>query len=181
MSRNELIARLAKVFRQYGYEGATLARLSEATGLGKASLYHYFPKGKEEMAAAVLNQINDCMEESVLAPLRGSGEPAERICAMSKNVAKFYNHGQQTCLLAVLALGESKDLFHTQIRCALNVWIDTLTTVLIEAGFEPARARCKAEDTILQIQGSLVLVRGLDDTAPFERIIKHLPEELLKA
>lgn len=33
MSRDEVIAQLAKVFRQYGYKGATLARLSEATGL----------------------------------------------------------------------------------------------------------------------------------------------------
>lgn len=54
MSKEEVIAQLTKVFRQYGYEGATLARLSEATGLGKASLYHHFPKGKEEMAAVVL-------------------------------------------------------------------------------------------------------------------------------
>ena len=56
MTREEAIAQLSKVFRQYGYEGATLARLSAATGLRKASLYHHFPKGKEKMAAAVLNQ-----------------------------------------------------------------------------------------------------------------------------
>lgn len=179
MSKDEAIAQLAKVFRQYGYEGATLARLSQATGLGKASLYHHFPKGKEEMAAAVLNYINYWMEENILAPLRGSGEPAERIRAMSKKVDKLYNHGQQSCLLAVLALGESKDLFHTQIRCALNVWIDTLAEVLIDAGIERSLARQRAEDAILQIQGSLVLARGLDDTAPFERVLGRLPEELL--
>ncbi|NJR74520.1 MAG: helix-turn-helix transcriptional regulator, partial [Scytonema sp. CRU_2_7] len=53
-SKEKVIVQLTKVFRQYGYEGATLARLSEATGLGKASLSSPFPKGKEEMAAAVL-------------------------------------------------------------------------------------------------------------------------------
>jgi AcrR family transcriptional regulator len=181
MSRDKAIAQLLKVFRQYGYEGATLTRLSEATGLGKASLYHYFPKGKEEMAAAVLNHTNDWLAKNIISPLQGSGEPTDRIRAMSKNVDEFYNRGQQGCLLAALSLGESKDLFHTQIQNALNVWINTLAQVLIDAGLVPELARYKAEDAILQIQGALVLARGLNDTAPFERVINRLPEELLKA
>lgn len=72
-------AQLLKVFQQYGYEGATLARLSKATGLGKASLYHYFPKGKEEMALSVLDYINNWFAANIFAPLQESGEPQERI------------------------------------------------------------------------------------------------------
>jgi AcrR family transcriptional regulator len=179
MSKEEAIAQLLKVFRQYGYEGATLARLSKATGLGKASLYHYFPKGKEEMAAAVLNHIDNWLEENILTPLQGSGTPAECIRAMCKSVDMFYNRGQQACLFAVLSLGDAKDLFHVQIRQALKVWIDAIAEVLIEAGIERSLARQRAEDAILQIQGSLVLVRALDDTAPFERVLQRLPETLL--
>jgi len=52
---------------------------------------------------------------------------------------------------------------------------------LIEAGFNSDAARQKAEDAILQIQGSLVLARGLNDNAPFKRVIKRLPEYLLNA
>lgn len=37
MSKDKAIPQLLKVFRQYGCEGATLARLSEATGLGNIS------------------------------------------------------------------------------------------------------------------------------------------------
>ncbi|MCY7320404.1 MAG: TetR/AcrR family transcriptional regulator, partial [Phormidesmis sp. CAN_BIN36] len=70
MSKDSAIPELVKVFRQYGYEGATLAKLSEATGLGKASLYHHFPKGKEEMASAVLDYLNRGLQEQILAPLR---------------------------------------------------------------------------------------------------------------
>lgn len=180
MSKEEAIAQLLTVFRQYGYDGATLARLSAATGLGKASLYHHFPKGKEEMAATVLNYINNWMSERILTPLRSSGEPVERIHVMSKNVNEFYDRGQQACLLAVLSLGESKDLFQAQIQTALKDWIDTLAQVLIEAGIERSLARQRAEDAILQIQGALVLARGLGDTAPFKRVLQRLPEELLE-
>lgn len=182
MTREEAIAQLLKVFRQYGYEGATLARLSAATGLGKASLYHHFPKGKEEMAAAVLNQKQQWFEEHILQPLRDDHPSSERIRMMCKNVDELYNRGQHSCLLAVLALGgESNDLFHAQIKFALKTWIDTLAQVLVDAGIERSLAQHRAEDAILQIQGSLVLAKGTDDTAPFKRILQGLPDELLKS
>ncbi len=181
MSKEEVIPQLTKVFRQYGYEGATLARLSEATGLGKASLYHHFPKGKEEMAAVVLKSMSDRVEASIIEPLRSSGEPVDRIRVMTKNVDKLYSGGKQSCLLAVLALGETKNLFHNEIQNAFNVWIDTLVQVVMEAGIERSQAQQRAEDAILEIQGSLILARSLDNTVPFKRVLERLPEELLLA
>ena len=53
LPREEVVDRLTRVFRREGYDGASLARLSEATGLGRSSLYHHFPRGKEDMADAV--------------------------------------------------------------------------------------------------------------------------------
>lgn len=49
----QIVGRLFIVFRDHGYEGASLADLSRATKLGKSSLYHHFPRGKEQMAEAV--------------------------------------------------------------------------------------------------------------------------------
>jgi AcrR family transcriptional regulator len=43
-------------------------------GLKRASLYHYFPHGKEEMADAVLDYITQALKEQLLAPL-GSDRP----------------------------------------------------------------------------------------------------------
>ena len=51
--RAELLTQLAEVFRAHGYEGATLALISQATGLGKGSLYNYFPGGKDALLLAV--------------------------------------------------------------------------------------------------------------------------------
>jgi AcrR family transcriptional regulator len=84
--------------------------------LGRASLYHHFPKGKEEMAASALNLVNTWLEESILTPLRQESEPIERLRDLSKNLYEFYNCGQQTCLFTMFALGESKDLFQLKFR-----------------------------------------------------------------
>ena len=48
VSDQELMERLAKVFRNYGYEGASMTVLAKVTGLQKASLYHRFPGGKQD-------------------------------------------------------------------------------------------------------------------------------------
>lgn len=181
MVKDEVIIQLLKVFRQHGYEGATLTQLSQATGLGKASLYHHFPRGKEEMAAAVLSHANDRMAANIIAPLQDrESSAALRIDAMITKVNELYSCGQQPCLLAVLALGESQELFQAQIQQALKLWIDTLADVLLDAGLDKQVARTRAEDAVIKIQGALIVARGLKDVAPFERVLQHLPEELLK-
>ena len=54
ITREEAVARLGDVFREHGFEGTSLSVITAATGLGKGSLYNYFPGGKDEMAAAAL-------------------------------------------------------------------------------------------------------------------------------
>jgi len=61
----EIVGRLFIVFQDKGYEGASLADLSQATGLGKSSLYHHFPRGKEQMAEAVLEQGKTFIQTAV--------------------------------------------------------------------------------------------------------------------
>ena len=180
MSKEKAIANLIPVFRRYGYEGATLSRLSQATGLGRSSLYHHFPKGKEEMATAVLEYVNRWFAQTVLAPLRTSEDPVQRLQLMCQNLNEFYHQGQESCLLNAISFGEGDDLFHASIKQALKTWIGELAQVLVEAAIEPEVAHSRAEEAVILIQGALVLVRGLDDTASFERVMAHLPERLLE-
>ncbi|MET0616193.1 MAG: helix-turn-helix domain-containing protein, partial [Luteibacter sp.] len=68
--RVDVIPLIAETFRELGYDGATMSRITKRTGLGKGSLYHFFPGGKEDMAAAVLADIDAWFEENIFVPLR---------------------------------------------------------------------------------------------------------------
>ena len=61
---------LGEVFRARGYAAASLPELTEATGLGKGSLYLLFPGGKEEMLRAVLDDIQAWHEDKIATALR---------------------------------------------------------------------------------------------------------------
>ncbi len=180
MSKEEVITKLIPVFRHYGYEGATMSRLSEATGLKKASLYHHFQGGKEQMAAAALEYIGNWINENVFAPLKSDKPPEDRIKAMSKGIREFYQTGQAPCVLSVMSVGEADNLFHQQLEQSLKKWIDTLAEVVEETGIEPEQAKERAEDAMMLIQGALVLVRVTKNTQPFERAIAKLPKILLE-
>ncbi|AFY57619.1 transcriptional regulator [Rivularia sp. PCC 7116] len=179
MSKEEAIVKLIPAFRKYGYEGASLTLLSKATGLGKASLYHYFPGGKSEMAAAVFEYVDSDFSKSVLKTLQRDGEPIVKIQAACLRLRQFYNSGRNSCFLAIMSFGEADKLFHDKVKARLELVIDSLAKVLVEAGIEKDIATIRAQDAIAQIQGALVLVRILDDTEPFERVIEGLPGRLL--
>ncbi|MEM8604756.1 MAG: TetR/AcrR family transcriptional regulator [Cyanobacteria bacterium P01_H01_bin.121] len=179
MDRDDAIRKLVQVFRTYGYEGATLSRIAEATTLGRASLYHHFPGGKKEMAEAVSAYVNTQLEATILQPLRSQGEPSDRLQAMIAAFSEFYDHGRNACLLPIFSMTYSDDLFQGQVQQAFQHWIGSVQAVLQEAGFTPIEAEQRAQEAVVQIQGALVVARGLQQTEPFERVLAQLPERLL--
>src|SRR5947209_17439990 len=107
--RTELLPALGEVFRAHGYEGATLALITQATGLGKASLYHFFPGGKQKMATEVLDEIGRWFEDTIFVPLRQTDDPGRAIAAMIKGTDAYFRSGHRVCLVGVIALGSSRD------------------------------------------------------------------------
>jgi AcrR family transcriptional regulator len=178
---DQLLDQLAGVFRCSGYEGASLARLAEVSRLQKASLYHRFPRGKAQMAEAVLAEAGRWLERDVVAVLDGEGPPAERLQTMIANVRRFYEEGARGCLLESLSLGTPEGPIAESVREALAVWIDALARCLKSAKLPAAEARRSAEDFVVRIQGALVVSRGLADRGPFRRTVKRLEEELLRS
>ncbi|WP_343073276.1 TetR/AcrR family transcriptional regulator [Pyxidicoccus fallax] len=180
LSREEVVGRLLGVFRQQGYDGASLAALSEATGLGRSSLYHYFPGGKDDMVNAVLDAVEAWLKDVGLAPLRESGTPEERLRAMLRTLDGFYEGGRLACALGALSLGSAKERLQPRLREIMGLWMTEVARVLEEAGLKPAVARERAEDALVEVQGALVLSSGMGDAAPFKRAMKRLPETLLR-
>ena len=118
------------MFRAHGYEGATLALIGEATGLGKGSLYHFFPGGKAQMANEVLAEIDNWFEGNIFAPLRSSDNPVRRHCRDDRSRRRIFPFGHRVCLVGVIALGASRDMFAVRVRDYFKRWNDALALVL---------------------------------------------------
>jgi AcrR family transcriptional regulator len=172
-NRDQLLGIVAEVFREHGYEGASLSLIGEATGLGKGSLYHFFPGGKEEMASAVIAHIDAWFEDNVFAPLRDSTDPRTGIERMLAATDSYFRSGRRVCLIGAFALDESRDLFAGQIRNYFGRWVTYLADALERTGHERAEATELAEETVAAIQGALMLARASDDTGVFSRALRR--------
>jgi TetR/AcrR family transcriptional regulator, lmrAB and yxaGH operons repressor len=178
MPKATYIPCLLQLFRQYGYDGATLSKISEATGLGKASLYHHFPGGKDEMVEAVLDYLEDWLTQNILQPLASEDDPVVRLQRMCDRLIDLYEGGKQPCMFAVLLLGSARDVFHAKVKELFGRWIEAIAAVLVEAGMDRAIAQQRGEDAAITVQGALILAQALDDPLPFLRVMQQLPTQL---
>lgn len=62
--RQEILAAARACFARYGYEGATVRRLEEATGLSRGAIFHHF-RDKESLFLAVAEDDAAAMVETV--------------------------------------------------------------------------------------------------------------------
>lgn len=175
----QLLGNLTEAFRQYGYEGASLTRITDLCGLKRASLYHRFPGGKEEMAQAVLSSVDRWFTSHVLAPLHESGDPATRIRAMARQLKLFYASGRKSCLLNALSNDDATTDIQGHVRLTFQAWHGAMAAIARESGATTPAAKRRATDALVQIQGALVVARVTHDILPFKRVLSGLPALLI--
>lgn len=170
----KIIDRLFVVFRDRGYEGASLADLSHATGLGKSSLYHHFPGGKEEMAEAVLEQAKTFIGSAVAEVARSSDPLKTRVRKIVAALDKLYAGGRNPCVLGRLATSEIGPDARRTLREIFVLWMDAIADLAHESGMHRVRARQFAEDWLARLQGALILYAANGDSGLFERTMAAL-------
>src|ERR1700761_6545297 len=95
LNDEEFADKALEVFRNYGYEGASLSLLAESTGLEKASFYYRYPGGKKDIALAVATRAGAWFEENVVEVLKGDGAPQARVHRVAQRLRKFYGDGSR--------------------------------------------------------------------------------------
>lgn len=178
--REALLPMLGEIFRENGFEGTSLSVITEKTGLGKGSLYHFFPGGKEEMATDVLAEIDTWFQVNVYQPLRDAEDPQDGIDRMFASVEDYFRAGRRVCLVGVFALDNTRDRFAAAVKSYFADWASALNKALTRCGHSPATARARTEDILGGIQGALVLARAMDDPAVFTRTMKRLKQNAVQ-
>lgn len=180
VDHDEVISRLSGAFREVGYHAASMETLAAATGLKKASLYHRFPGGKQQMAEEVIAAALLWFDANVFVVLKGSGTPAARLASVARNLNEFYDSGRQACLLNMLAMPHDEaGPFAPAIKSAFEALISAFAGIARQAGHETRSARSRAERTVMLLHGSLVLSRGIGSPAPFQTFLRSFADDLI--
>jgi TetR/AcrR family transcriptional repressor of lmrAB and yxaGH operons len=181
VSDEVFLATALDLFRTYGFEGVSLKRLADATGLEKASLYYRYPGGKDEIAMAIAKDVVTWFQANVFGPLVGSGPPRKRVSFVAERLKEFYSGGSKACLMDVLSIPGGSEELKLALKEAMQAWVNAFAHVAKDSGHGSVAARSKAEEAIVRIEGSLILARVLGGTTGFERVLKLLPDILTTA
>ncbi|MCB2114412.1 MAG: TetR/AcrR family transcriptional regulator [Parvularculaceae bacterium] len=181
-ARDDIVVTLFDLFRRAGYDAVSIADISDATGLGKSSLYHHFPGGKPDMAQAVADFARNAMRETVFDPLAGAAPSPKKIAAMMKTVSAMYEGGGAPCLIASMLISPSASARAVKtIKAIVADWIDAIADALAADGVARPEARRRATQGVIAIQGALVVARALGDRKVFAAALKSAEKALLGA
>ena len=105
----------AALVAEHGLASVTMSRIAEETGIGRATLYKYFPDVEEILAAWHERQITGHLKQ--LAQVRDqAGSAAERLQAVLQAYALIQHEHEGTELAALLHRGEHVVRTQQQLR-----------------------------------------------------------------
>ncbi|MCE3552346.1 TetR/AcrR family transcriptional regulator [Pseudonocardia sp. RS11V-5] len=175
---DKLIDLIVSVFREKGFDGTAIGDLSAASGLQRASLYHRFPEGKEQMAEVALGKVGQRFGW-ILEPMREDPEVARGIAETARRIGEFYGAGALSCVLDTMTLAGAPTAVRDHARSLAAAWIDAMTDAARRAGHRPDAALRAAKDAFVRIEGALVLGRVTGDTGAFAEAVALLPTLLV--
>ena len=177
-TKAQVLDRIMESFRKHGYDGASLATISERTGLGKSSLYHHFPGGKEQMAHEVLAHLNASFLPTFQA-VEHEPNPKKKLDLLLNAIDAFYDGGKKACLLERLGASVDRARFGAPLKATFIGLMAELAKICRAAGLSAATAQRRAEEAIVRIEGALVVSAGMGDTSVFGRTIDDLRATML--
>jgi len=172
IEREEIVGRAIDLMLTGGYDGTSMAQISQACGIRKASLYHHFPE-KDALVLAAIGQIHAHFREHIFAiAWREDIDADQRLRKLGQATFAFFRDRRGGCLLGnfALALSERAPHFQAPLRTFFDDWVAALAHVF-KGQHGAARARTLAFDVVAQIQGAIMMMRLYQNPQHLRRAI----------
>lgn len=180
-----MIRSAAELFRAQGMEATGFSEILAASGAARGAIYHHFPGGKEELAAAVVAANGRDVVAALEQVLARDDDPAVAVRRFITDYAEAFERSGFAfgCPIAptVLEAANRSEAIRGASAAAFASWEQAIATRLVDEGAEPARAGAIATLVIASIEGALVLSRAARDVAPFHRVADALADAVRSA
>jgi TetR/AcrR family transcriptional regulator, lmrAB and yxaGH operons repressor len=167
-SRAALIERAATLFRRQGYAATGLNQILDEAGVKAGSLYHHFPQGKQELAAAVVQAAGADIER-LLRRFLTTGRPVADIVDRWIDLLAAGLAGDQRdgCPIEPIATESvnASPLVRVASARAFHGWCAAIEERLGSEGWSEADAKQVGMAVISLIEGALILSRIAGDDA----------------
>ncbi|MEU1983131.1 TetR/AcrR family transcriptional regulator [Nocardia sp. NPDC019395] len=169
-TRARLVTATIELLRTRGYSGTSVKQISTAANAPMGSLYHHFPGGKPELAAAALRDAGVAYGQLIPLLLDPYRDLHEAIPAAFTTAAEQI---EQTgwinmCPVGTVAgeIADAEPELRTVAAEIITAWIEDGTAYFVDRGLSGEAARELILGVLTALEGAFVLSRTLRSTAP---------------
>lgn len=184
-ARDRFIETTRDLLESQGYHATGLSQIISGSGAPKGSLYHYFPKGKEELTEEAIMRTAEEVADRIRDTLAGIADPVEAVRAF---VLRIAHHAEASGFRAggplttvALETASTSERLNAACRAAYESWQRAFASKLRASGYPKEQARHLSVVIIAMIEGAIILSRTFHSREPFERVaaemasLLHLP------
>ncbi len=178
-ARDRMIGSMQRMLQSKGYAASGLNELVVDSGTPKGSIYHHFPGGKEEIAAAAIRASGAEAAAATATALSAAHTPTAGIRAVLDWLAdqledSDYRYG---CPIATTTLELASESTVVQRACqeAYATWLAAIADRIMADGFKRSRADQLATLVLSAMEGALILSRAERNVRTLRVLAAHLP------
>lgn len=171
--RAKVLSAAKRLFQSHGYGAVSVADILAAAGAPKGVLYHHFPGGKAEIAAAACGEIAD----DVVKLLRAQKSAMAALAAITEATAAWLEAKDfaEGALIGALAADTSGEpLVRAAVAAAQAEMRAAFAALLIAEGARDAAAHAKASLALAALDGAIAQARAARDAELLRRAIAAL-------
>jgi TetR/AcrR family transcriptional repressor of lmrAB and yxaGH operons len=182
-ARDILIETASQLFRLRGYEGVGLNDIIEASKIPKGSLYHYFPKGKEELAIEAIQHTKDMVLTEIRNLFQSNEDPVEVFSTHINLLSEIVEDPDKMIGYPIGTVAAEKHSSSEPIRlvceAAFEEWQDEYRKKLLETGYGVEQSRELGVTITALIEGGILLSLTKKSGNPLRTIAKQIPTLLV--
>ncbi|EGW40936.1 TetR/AcrR family transcriptional regulator [Desulfosporosinus sp. OT] len=182
-TKDILIEVASQLFRIRGYDGVGLNDIIEESGIPKGSLYHYFPKGKEELAIVAINHTKEAVTSEIQKILARFEDPIKALQAHILQLSEHFGELDISGLpIGTIAAEKYSTSEPIRIACqsAFEDWQSTYVNKLLESGYSEQQSKDLSIVINAMVEGGILLSLTTKNGKPLQVIAEQIPLLLIK-
>ncbi len=173
-TRDRIVRKTAELLTRQGYHATGLSQIVRESEAPRGSLYHYFPNGKEQLAAEAVRFRGEQMRDHVAYELARYDDVREAVRRLIETVSKNlvrrdFGAGAPVAAVSMEASSASEVLLEA-CQAAYQTVQAPLREKFLAAGYSEAQAGQAAVAIVAALEGGLVLSYAAHTTEPLEHV-----------
>ena len=171
-TKDRIVGAGAELFRRQGYTGTGVKQIVAEANAPFGSLYHFFPGGKEQLAAEVIRWSGGMYAQMVLEVIAPAKDLLDLVDLFFTGAAEHLRETdyEDACPIATVALevASTSEPLREATAEVFDSWIDALTARFAAEGLAANVARDLSISMLMTLEGAFILSRAKRTTEPLE-------------